>query len=430
MNKKTRRIISLVLVIALSLSLIAFTASCDKEPEAKTKAMILIHGILGGTLYDADTGEAIWCLDYINGSQILDFCNGLSTLVEDLNLDENGNDIRNLRVGNMQDESGSFTMLSMFEPLYNSLSAEYGEDYDIIVWQYDWRKSVYDSSVLLESFINDSGYEDVMFFTHSMGGNVVSEYLARSQDNRDKVDLFVPISTPFLGSGDAYYFLIEGIFSNVPDLMNAVPNENGERKDLSPLLNGSLGNIAIPIVAGFINGLGDNLPSIYMLSPLEQLNSSYVFAEGETAIMIDGVYVDTATAHAYFSSRDTAKKIDDSLKPGYANYESYNDRLFVAVDGISVHVSTLVNTHYIVGKNVDTLKSLFVVTDGEGNDSATFNTSKEGDGVVSIYSGTAGIDKNSANVTIVEDASHISIVTDEPTIVAAMQAVEDVLATN
>jgi hypothetical protein len=194
--KVLKKIFALFIILSIMTSLIVITAGCD-ETKTEKKAMILIHGILGGAMYDVDSGEAVWAMDMVSTSEIMAMVSNLSTLTEMLSLDENGESVHNLRVANMNDERGSYTMLSMFEPLYTSLEEAYGDEYDVIVWQYDWRKDNIQSAVELQSFINDNGYDKVMFFTHSMGGNVVSQYLTMSEDNRNKVELFVPFSTPF-----------------------------------------------------------------------------------------------------------------------------------------------------------------------------------------------------------------------------------------
>jgi pimeloyl-ACP methyl ester carboxylesterase len=412
--KVLKKIFALFIILSIMTSLIVITAGCD-ETKTEKKAMILIHGILGGAMYDVDSGEAVWAMDMVSTSEIMAMVSNLSTLTEMLSLDENGESVHNLRVANMNDERGSYTMLSMFEPLYTSLEEAYGDEYDVIVWQYDWRKDNIQSAVELQSFINDNGYDKVMFFTHSMGGNVVSQYLTMSEDNRNKVELFVPFSTPFLGSSDAYYFLLDGLFANVAGLMNSIPTANG-RVDWSETFKTFEGYLSV--AKPMMKELGENLTSIYMLSPFDSMWNDPVFAEGETPIMFSGTYQNHTDTDNYFKSLDGAKKTNGDYKPAYELYAAYQAGHMVMVDGKLTHIANTVNTHFIVGRGVDTIKTINI--NSETNSIINFTSSIYGDGVVSMYSGAAGNSYDAANVHIMDGSSHISIITDDPAVECAV----------
>jgi hypothetical protein len=313
-------------------------------------------------------------------------------------------------------------MLAMFEPLYNALSSKYSEDYDVIVWQYDWRKPTTLAAIELEKFINDNGYDKVQFFVHSMGGNVVSQYLVNSEANKNKVELFVPFSTPFFGSADAYFQVVDGLFANLGGLMNTVPVGN-ERIDLSK---------SYSLIKDFVNGLKPtfldltlNMPSVFMLSPFAEYFNDSIYDKETTPVQIDGIYKNYTELMNFYCSQSFAKKEDGTLKKGYADCMNYQQGHMVEVNDKKVHVSNTVNTQYIVGKGVDTLKSFNINT--ENMTCTVLEMSEYGDGVVSTYSGTAGNSFDAENVHIIEGSSHISIISDKAAIDGCMEIVKEYL---
>jgi len=52
----------------------------------------------------------------------------------------------------------------------------------------------------LQKHINDRGYTDVIFVTHSTGGLLASAYIAKSDENKRKVDLALIIAAPLYGT--------------------------------------------------------------------------------------------------------------------------------------------------------------------------------------------------------------------------------------
>lgn len=395
----------IVLVMTLIFSLTAAFYGCTRKEK---KAIVLIHGICGGALYD-DNGQAVWAMDMIDTSELTALLTDPYGLIDKMSLDEDGKSPYNLRPADMNDERGRYTMLSMFEPLQDALSEEFSDEYEVVVWQYDWRLDNLYSAKKLDQFIQSKGYDKIVFVTHSMGGNVVSQYLADNEKNKAKVELFIPLSTPFFGSIEAYYFLTEGLFSNVGGLLNSVPMEQG-RVDFSPYYTGIIPNL-VNGIKPLLKELGGNLPSLYMLSPFEEYSADPEYATGETPVRIDGVYITHTDAHEYFKGLDIAKKKDNSPKPGFELYKAYQAGHLVEIDGKLKHISNTVNTHYIVGYGIKTLKTLDINT--ETGRVQGIEQNLWGDGVVSIYSGTAGNPKDAANVYILEGSSHLSITTDQ-----------------
>jgi pimeloyl-ACP methyl ester carboxylesterase len=412
--KKIYKILAILLTVSLLLSLTFIVSGCEK---GKTKAILLIHGICGGAFYDAETGDVVWAIDEISPEDITEMFNDPG-FIDKLKLDENGEPLHNLRLADMDDDKGKYTMLTMFKPLYEELYENYSDEYDVIVWQYDWRLDNYQSAAKLEEFVESSGYEELILVTHSMGGNVVSQFMANSQDNMNKVKLFIPMSTPFFGSLDACYFMLDGLICNIEGQLNSIPTPEG-RRDFKEDYKGL--SSMVGIIKPMLLDLGKNLPSVYMLTPFEKYADDPVYAEGETPIKLGNDYLTHSGSHEYFSETAIAKKSNGELKPGFEKYNEY--QVGHIVDG--KHISEKVNTHYIVGSGIDTLYSI-TINPNNGKISSYLQYD-QGDGIVSVYSGCAGNLITDDNVYVMEGSSHISITTDEQTVTTVNDIIADFL---
>lgn len=74
---------------------------------------------------------------------------------------------------------------------------------------YDWRKDIDSAAQDLESYINKLPHKKVNLLTMSMGGLIATKYLER---DTSKVDKFISLGTPFLGSSKSLQFLLTGTF--------------------------------------------------------------------------------------------------------------------------------------------------------------------------------------------------------------------------
>jgi len=420
MKRLSGKIFVLILIISLISSITLFTYGCKEEEK---KAILIIHGICGGAFFDAETDEAIWALDMIDINELTTMLSDPTEMMNKMSLDENGVPTHDLRVADMDDTRGKYTMLSMFQPVYEKLEADYGDEYEVIIWQYDWRLDNIQTADKLDNFIKENDYDKLIFVTHSMGGNVVSQYLTKGQDRRDKVELFIPISTPFFGSNEAYYFIADGLISNVGGLLNSVPMANG-RVDFSPFYSGIIPTL-VNGIKPMLHDLGSNLPSLYMLSPFEEFSDTALYQEGQTPIKLDGEYVDYDAAFKYFSGLDFAKKENGELKPGFALCEDYQAGHMVDKDGKIVHISNLVNTHYIAGSGVQTLKTLNI--NSATGQIINIEQTADGDGVVSVFSSTAGNPLDADNVYIMNGSSHVSVTSDQQVVDTVKQIIEEYL---
>lgn len=379
----------LIIVLLLTMCMITFVG-CNDKPEKK--AMILIPGIMGSALYDIDSDIAVWSLSDVK--KFLIETPNLGEYVQDLfSFDDNQEPIKKMRPATMEDEEDKFTMLNFLENLYYLLEENYSEEYDVIIWQYDWRYNNNYSASKLESFINDNEYTNVMLFTHSMGGNVVTKYLQKAE-NREKVDLFMPFSAPFLGALEATHVVFQGYSSG------AVSENPGSLdtilKKASESINGQK----------FISNFG----TIYELLPYNEINDTYLY-ENASYLSKDNANADTTVLIDIIKSLEWSKNTKGEIKPMIKDLLVKQSEDFVEKDGKIVHVSELVNTEYICGRGKDTLSKINY--DSENDILLPEEKSTEGDGTVLICSAIAGLSLDDPRVHIVDNKGHGEIVTSE-----------------
>ena len=266
-NLKAILVFALVAVLTLSVGLVACnsketpseieitpikpvdpgTEPQDTEPEEETpkeNAIIYVTALFGGGLYNQATNEPIWDpfkteFDLYehwapDTPTIYDFSGVLGefeeemgdafsmilkamsfekgTLLYDMTLDQDGNGYNPDVVpanNKPKDEKGNllhcyYGAVAIYKKFITETQKQFGDKYDCVMFNQDWRKSPADSAKVLEDFIAEKGYKKVIFMSHSMGGPVVNSFLGRSQANRDKVQLYLAFAPATLGSFDAF----------------------------------------------------------------------------------------------------------------------------------------------------------------------------------------------------------------------------------
>lgn len=451
MRKKT---ISIVLSLVLLLSLCCFALfACNKEEEEEVKllhtdgavyadasyfqskhnkAMILIPGLMASSLHTTKTDEyfetntQVWGVQgFINLVSVAapdDSTFRASALMNLLGSDENGTPHTKLRVDDMRDADayGSFQGMSY---LYDLLSPLYGEQYDIIVWQYDWRETNVGSAEQLELFINAKGWDEVMFFTHSMGGIVTANYLARSAANREKTTLFMPFGAPFLGSMDA----IPNLFVDTVTTGGGFELAGAE-VDLFGLLTEMMSEgtekFTMATLARTVTPVYEMLPTdAFNASPFFSADSGTVSAQvkdadgnvtktinyinyvgADSSILLSGRSATMAEYLSFIASFNWAKRADGTSIAAVANQTSYVSSLLIDNgSGNKVFVTELVPTEYMLGIGMETSISADINAAGE---ITAYKKSMLGDGTVPAYSATAGHSLNDENVHFVVGVSH------------------------
>lgn len=438
-----KKLVALILIVALLVSGMVIFAGCEPKDTGNKKAMLLLHGIGEGVLYNKNTNEPIYCITDFSASDIDGLLGGITSkdpdkaLLDILTVNEDGtlreDDV--VRPANMDDPKGQYVMANLMQPLYNMLSEAYSDTYDVIVWQYDWRKNTDDIAADLEAYINQKGYEKVMLFTHSMGGMVASSFFEK-KTNRDKTELFVPFSTPFYGATDTIYMLYEGLIASIPEmidqfyvdipeefnfLINALgikssdcneqgqPNPSVMFNKLMSMANNPIIKSVIDInsILGLLKDVVKNLESLYRLFPSEAYFDNPLYEEDVTFFSYDSAYKSFSELLAILQADEYLSEIikmsDGELRPAFTDLIRYQQAKMPNGE----HISNLVNTFYVQGNGVKTLKTVYATSEGE----ATYDYFNYGDGLVSVWSGTAGLlrgDETQAQLDALSDKVYVS----------------------
>lgn len=462
---KMRKIIVAMLALVLVLSSLMTLVACTDKDNDKDKAIIYVTALFAGGLYDKESGEAKWepfktevdvdaflrgelsfedVLATFPEKEISDtlvmilkaLTYSENTLLWDLTLDNDGvgynknivpaNDLPKDANDSVMDIS--YGVFGIYKSFVTNLQAEFGKDYDVFVYNQDWRISPAVSAQRLEEYINSKGYKEVVFMSHSMGAPVVNSYLARSEENRNKVKLYTGFAPATLGSFDALAALacpdvyvnnfLEGVdLSSLPVDVNAIVKD---------VVGGKLGDF-------FRNNIG-----LMSLVPSWQLIDSDQYGDGESGITVDGKpieskeelydlykgmrwakYLVPRTQEEMMEAEEgdeerlynrivaTSGQYADEdgyrLKDAAATLDKYFDSLFI--DGKIA--SEQVNSYYFLGggkTNTITAMNLTTVRDGNGEPVKDeygcirykyelvtgYGNEKCGDGTVPYYSSIGG----------------------------------------
>lgn len=425
---KTKKAVALHIVAVLLISSLVALSACGEKDDKNDKAIIYVTALFAGGLYDEQTGVAKWepvkseidvdaflkgelSLEQILASfsqkEIADtlmlaldaISYSENTLLWELTLDNDGNGYNpNIVPANdfPKDENGnvmdiSYGAFGIYRTFANNLKREFGDEYDVLVFNQDWRISPQKSAKALEDYINAKGYEEVVLLSHSMGAPVVNSYLARSKENRDKVSLYAGFAPATLGSFDALAALacpdvyVNNFLSGV-DLESLPVDVNAIVDDV---VGGKLGDF-------FRNNVG-----LMSLVPSWQLVSSNQYGQGEYAITVDGNPIDSKEAlydlykgmrWAKYLVPRTQEELEEAeegdeerlynrvvatdgqyadedgyrLKDAAATLDAYFDSLFI--DGKIA--SEQVNSYYFLGTgNTSTITAINLTTvrDDDGN---------------------------------------------------------------
>lgn len=338
------------------------------------KAVIILPGIMGSVLCDDQLENKPLYSDIIEIMAIL--LQLYDTSIEDylrsaLSCDEEGNVLRPMTPCSMDsDEKYRDGMLGLYKPLRKKLESVCSDTYDVITWQYDWRQSNSINGAKLEDFIVTNGYSKVILVAHSMGGQVVSNFLQK-KSNRKMVELFVPIAVPFLGSFGAEDALYQPSYKPSTGV-SYIDNVN---LDFAPLIG--------------------NMASVYELLP------SYSGEFGVETHISDGKTLAASELSSLYAGFPKTIGSDGASKGVMTSFDSYNARMYADIVGAKVHVSRLVNTEYLVYTGYGT--SLGAIYEGGKRTRTIYG---DGDGTVWSYSASAGLPLDSSNVTVLNRVGH------------------------
>lgn len=196
----------------------------------------------------------------------------------------------------------------------------------------------------LNLFIKDQGYDKVVLVAHSMGGLVASEYLSLGQAQRNTVEKLITLGTPFLGAPKAIPILSSGK---------------------------ALGGISDLVVAKAIKEIAPNLSSVWELFPTWYYIKDRLW-EGYVRLTQLGNFIDTYNDTKTYLSQNLP--FNEYL---FSKSKDTHDRLFVN----GQHITSFVDSYYIVGTNESTCTSTFL----NGEEFVSVNTNA-GDGTVPAWS--------------------------------------------
>ena len=158
----------------------------------------------------------------------------MSSLLYDLSLDQTGASL-NKNVKPSNDYKGPHTnlqygVMGAYKSQIVTLTEKY-PNYDVVIFNYDWRLDVEHNEELFEQFLAEKKYSKIILTTHSLGGQVCNQFLAKSQENRDLVEAFIMYSPATLGATMALAYLNNawdalddyiGMVDDVPSMVDAM----------------------------------------------------------------------------------------------------------------------------------------------------------------------------------------------------------------
>lgn len=308
-----------------------------------SNAILVVPGILGSDLCDSVTGETLWSNGVFQDAQSLTTCySALKKLERVLG---NPNDRTIVPVRN------NYGVGDGYKNLTERLISENPGGYTVEFYAYDWRQSPETLGAELSDYIKEKGYEQVTFVAHSMGGLVVSHYLAISEENRAKTAAVVSLGTPFLGA---------------PALLNLW---GGSTDNISALLGtAEIPDAVLTLLKNKIQSYLGMMPSVYALLPTEQ-----AFSEPDTwTPLLNAAFSDTDSLYAKF-----LKNFDADL---YKKAKEANDRLYESGQHI---ILTTENVYLVDGLDTETSWEVGFTADG-----VTCISSENGDDTVPFESST------------------------------------------
>lgn len=400
----------ILIVCAASVGVLLYYQYANRPKPVDKKAFILLPGLMESSLADPEyENTALWSADYSWATSRIEedplfLTEYVPSLFEYDEEDKPVVALAPLSASSVRSDGydkDKYGFGGIFGSLYEYLTAEYGDGYDIIVWQYDWRCGNEVSAAQLEQFVNGNGYTHVALISHGMGGNVAVKYLD-NVDNRIKTEFFIPIAAPFFGSLDT--------------LTKLFPQEAPVSEDTP--------------YSAIIETLGlsniNNIPAFAELLPYPAMSRLSYYGTEEAPILLSGETVPYNELYDYFCSQDFAKNDSHSLKKTYETLIEYQRRDFIKTDGVYKHITEFVDTVYVAGVGKETESTTNI--DTSLGKIISFGYDSMGDGTVWAYSATAGHALDSDNVIIIDGDSyegHYNLIDNTAVIEKLKQAIKD-----
>ncbi len=459
-GRRITAVLLAILTVFVCLLLPACTDGVNEDEKEEKNAIIIIPGLFASALYEEDTGEPIWdpftdndlwitdllahsgmnyatILALLQDEQFLAQLNhitangglgdGESFLYKLTAMTDDGKSVYNIKPVSFFDADSRlrYGLMNAQTEIYNDFHEKYGSDYEVSVFNYDFRLDNRDSAALLQTFIDEKEYDNVIFVTHSNGGLVVARYLAMSEENRAKVRLNLSYDAPYLGSVLALSTLenLDGMADDIYEITDSLG-----LKDMDEIIDTAFRTQFLPLA---------NMYVVYQLLPTYELLCSPhfynymtehthtpgqevrdVLYEHEVPLVtkIDANGKKTALhfdseqeLYDFYCSRPWAHLDNDVEKPlraGMKDWLDYCDSMYVETATGKVHSTTLVDSVYFCGTGYRTDIGVAYKTYASGETVCYYDTESElGDGTVLLYSASAGV-TDSAKIRVVPHANH------------------------
>ncbi len=355
---------------------VGFVPWLESDPNSKRNPVIIIPGILSSYLNKNNyTHEEVW----LNLEKALLSRN--DNYLDDLLMTEFGEpdmtktlvlptDIfRKIKVT-------SFVEEDFFDGLIKELEeGGYKEGEDLFVFPYDWRldiRDIVDNSYtslnkslkdMIDEILEKTGSEKIDIVAHSMGG-LISKYYIKNY-GQDKVDDFIDITTPHLGSPDALKILMSGDDMGIGAKGLSFLNKNKVKE------------------------ISQNMPSVYQLLPSQSYFS--------TSLPDYNYYIDDLDDY------------DDNNIKGRLSFEESNNFIkntgrnsYVMDRSVNIHdeIDSFnsedygVETYNVVGCGIPTVGKIFTLGKQNESDPEFDIAYINGDGTVPQRSAEALVSKN------------------------------------
>lgn len=368
--------------------------TCEVKVVEK-KAIIVLPGYMGSRLFTSDDSE-IWVNTDAIKDDILKYIlpgGKKSSLV----LDEDGTGSK-VDVDMSKDFYGTEdkykTLMTM---LVKKFSTKNGGDYDVIFFPFNWLGDLNESRIKLENYINDKGYDKIVFVTHSTGGLLASAYISASSENKRKIEHAILLAAPIYGT----YSALE-------------PIETGNTPELSKMLEdrgipNTLG-VAYPAIHRWVKAVTRNSPTTYQLLPsVEYLKMMPVLYSDE----FSGEAVVSSTD--YYSILNNSSNINNLLANG-SNSRSHNYFRETALKNNVLSELKQVDTYLIYSSEGFSTPAIACYKTNSFTGKSKLDDiiyKKDGDGTVMGISASAGNTSQVTTIDCVDQIAHGDLVSEK-----------------
>ncbi len=350
-----------------------------------SNAIIIVPGLFGSNLADAKSGELLWSED------VLEELTGLGTFYSSLKkLEKVFENIDNASVVAVRNDYG---MGNAYRKLVQYIEQQNPGDYTVEFFGYDWRQSTAVTGRELSDYVRDRGYDSVIFVSHSLGGLVVSQYLACSEANIKKTEKVISLGSPYAGSTEVLYLwgpnvceftvtmgagtmpdmvanmiqdtLLEYI-ANLPSVYELLPNEYAfsNLDEWEPIVGVTTYEQAVSIYKAYLENFSTKRMSVaqeanakvytdgqHILDRIDEVYFVYGYAKSTVnAVKTDGqrfsyIYTDTGDSIVPYMSATMFNH-----RPDHVFHWYYNHQGLAGYDGLSQEYWDQLKT-WIFGEN-------------------------------------------------------------------------------